>query len=513
MLENTQHTSSKDQSRGMITESMPEKEGRAAFRQAMQALATRLQGELVLPGDPGYEPARTVWNGVADCHPALIVRCANSVDVIEAVNFAREQGLTVAVRSGGHSIAGYSTSDGGMVIDLSHMNDITIDPERRIARIESGLTWGEVAKAAQPYGLALTAGDTATVGVGGLILGGGIGWMVRKHGLALDHLRAVELVTADGQLLRASADENPELFWGLRGGGGNFGVATAFEVDLHPAGMVLGGAVFYDAAEAENILRGYARLAAAAPDELSTQAMLMPAPPAPFIPPEKQGTPIVAIVVCYTGDFAEGERVVAPLRTLGTPIAELIVPMPYPAMFAFTEEASIRGLQHSVRSLFLETLNDDVVHTIVAETAAIMSPGALVQVRVLGGAMSRVSADATAFAHRDKQALVMITNFGVGSADAEGRKARSDQVWQALRPYAAGVYVNFLGDEGVERVHEAYPPATYARLSMLKKRYDPANLFHLNQNIAPARTGLLALQNTPDPTIAESEVQRYRKAG
>ncbi len=265
--------------------------------------------------------------------------------------------------------------------------------------------------------------------------------------------------------------------------------------------------------EAECVLRAYARHAAAAPDELSTQAMLMSAPPAPFIPPAKHGTPVVAILMCYTGDLAEGERVVAPLRKLGTPIADVIAPMPYPVMFSMTEEGTIRGLQQHVRSLFLQKLNDDVLHTLVEVSAPIMSPEMMVQLRVLGGAMGRVPADATAFAHRDKQALVLVTNFGPGSVDNERRHARTQRVWQALRPYADGAYVNFLADEGEQRVHEAYPPATYARLAALKERYDPTNLFHLNQNIAPARFGLVALKKITDSTTMESEVQRYKKTG
>ena len=492
MSQNAQNSSRKNQDLLMFAKTMSEKEAHRAFQRSMQELAASLQGELVLPDTPGYESARGVWNGTADRHPALIVRPVNVADVITTITFAREQDIEVSVRSGGHSFAGYGTNDGGLVIDLSRMKSITVDQERRIARIEPGLTWGEVAGILQPSGLALTSGDTSSVGVGGLLLGGGIGWMVRKHGLAIDRLRAVELVTADGQFLRASAEEHAELFWGLRGGGGNFGVATAFEVDLHPAGMVLGGAVFYDAAEAESIVRAYARYAAAAPDELTTMAMLMAAPPAPFIPPEKQGTPSVAIIVCYTGDLAEGARVVAPLRTLGTPIADVIAPMPYPAMFAMTEQATVRGLQHAMRSLFLRTVSDEVVHTIVEEAAAIMSPMTIVQVRILGGAMSRVAADATAFAHRDKQALVMVSNFAPPATDDEPARARTEQFWQALRPYTDGAYVNYLGDEGERRIHEAYPPATYARLAALKKRYDPTNLFHFNQNIPPARTGLLA---------------------
>lgn len=483
MLQNTQCTFRKDNDIFLTTET---KGQQLAYQQAVQALAMNLQGNVVLPGDADFEVARAVWNGAWNRYPALIVHCIDAKDVIAAVTFAREQGLEVSVRSGGHSMVGYGTNDGGMVIDLSDMKAITVDPQRRIARLESGLTWREVANALQPYGLALTSGDTGTVGVGGLLLGGGIGWMVRKYGLTIDHLRAVELVTADGELVRASADENAELFWGLRGGGGNFGIATAFEVDLHPAGIVLAGTVFYEASEAERILQDYARYAMTAPDELSTQALLITAPPAPFIPTDKQGTPIVAIRVCYTGDLAEGERVVAPLRQLATPIADLVAPKPYPAIFTSTGVGEIRGLQHHVRSQFFETLSDEMLHALVEAAQAIMSPQTLVQLRVLGGAMSRVARDATAFAHRDKQAVVMVTNFGPPSADPAGLRARTHRVWQALSPYANGVYVNFLADEGEQRIHEAYPPATYMRLVALKNRYDPTNLFHLNQNIKPS---------------------------
>ena len=473
---------------------MPPMKGQITYQQALPILAMHLRGELILPGDHDYESARGVWNGGSDCHPALIVLCADVADVIEAVNFAREQGMSLSVRSGGHSPAGYGTNDGGMVIDLSRMNAITIDPEQRIARIEAGRTWSEVAAALQPYGLALTSGDTGSVGVGGLLLGGGIGWMVRKYGMTIDHVRAVELVTADGDFLRASADEHADLFWGLRGGGGNLGIATAFEVNLDPAGIVLGGAVLYDAAKAEGILRTYTRYASTAPDELTTMAMLMAAPPAPFIPPEKQGSPVVAIMVCYVGDLAEGERVVAPLRTLGTPIADVIAPIPYPVMFAFAQEATIRGLQQYVRSMFMKAMSDDVIHAIAEEAVPVISPATMVQIRILGGAMSRVPADATAFAHRDKQVMFSVFNTGPRSADNERREAMADQVWQALQPYGDGVYVNFLANEGEQRVHEAYSPATYERLAALKKLYDPANLFHFNQNIAPARTGWLSLK-------------------
>ncbi|MBW4623087.1 MAG: FAD-binding oxidoreductase [Cyanosarcina radialis HA8281-LM2] len=455
------------------------------YEQAMEKLTSNLRGDVIQPGDAAYEAERKVWNGLFDRYPAAIVRCVDTEDVTAAVNFARDRKMTLSVRSGGHSIPGYGSNDGGLTIDLSNLKTITIDPVRRTARLEPGLSWGEVANTLQPFGLAMTAGDVASVGVGGLLLGGGIGWMVRAYGLTIDRVRSVELVTADGQMVRASADENPELFWGLRGGGGNFGIATAFEVNLHPGGTILGGAVFYEATEAERILKEYARLAAAAPDELSTEAMLALAPPAPFIPPDKQGTPIVGILVCYTGDLSEGERVVAPLRQLATPIADLIAPMPYSNIFALTEIGEVRGLQHHGRSLFFEMFSDEILHTLVEATQSVLSPETMVSLRVLGGAMSRVAPDATAFAHRDKQGMVLITHFAPLSADAASLAARTQHVFQALLPYGSGVYAGFVADEGEQRVRDIYPPATYDRLVALKNHYDPTNLFGLNQNIKP----------------------------
>ncbi|WP_228037743.1 FAD-binding oxidoreductase [Nodosilinea sp. LEGE 06152] len=464
------------------------------YREAIEILASKIRGELILPGNPAYEAGRKVWNGSFDSYPAAIARCVDAEDVRTIVNVARAYAMTLSVRSGGHSAAGHGTNTGGLVIDLSQMKAITIDLVRQTARLEPGLTWGEVAKELQPLGLAITAGDVASVGVGGLLLGGGIGWMVRAYGLTIDRLQAVEVVTADGQLVRASADAHPELFWGLRGGGGNFGIATAFEVNLHPGGAILGGAVFYEATEAERILREYTRLAAAAPDELSTEVLFMLAPPAPFIPPDKQGTPVVGIMVCYTGDISEGERVVAPLRQLATPIADLIAPMPYSAMFALTAVGEIPGFQHHSRSQFFETFSDEMIHTLVEASHSVVSPETLVTLRVLGGAMSRVRADATAFAHRDKQGMVLVSHFAPLSADATSLDARTQRVFRALLPYANGAYVGFLADEG-ERIREVYPPDTYARLVALKNQYDPTNLFHRNQNIKPTAT--LALLAEP----------------
>ncbi|HEY9641350.1 MAG TPA: FAD-dependent oxidoreductase, partial [Coleofasciculaceae cyanobacterium] len=447
---------------GQLTLSPQEQQQR--YGQAVEKLNSSLRGDIILPGDAAYEAERKVWNGLYDHYPAAIVRCVDAEDVRMSVNFARELAMKLSVRSGGHSLPGYGSNDGGLVIDLANLKTITIDPVRRTARLEPGLTWGEVANTLQPFGLAMTAGDTASVGVGGLLPGGGIGWMVRAYGLTIDHLRSVELVTADGQLLRASADEHSELFWGLRGGGGNFGIATAFEVDLHPGGTILGGIVFYEATEAEHILREYTRLATAAPDGLTTQALFTLAPPAPFIPPDKQGKPIIGIFVCYTGDLSEGEQVLAPLRQIATPIADLIAPMPYPNIFAFTDIAAAPGLQHHGRSLLFETFSEEILHTLVEASQSVMSPEMTIVLRVLGGAMSRIAPEATAFAHRDKQGMVLIANSAPLSVDAASLNARTQHVFQALLPYSNSAYVNFLADEGERGVHEAYPPATYDRL-------------------------------------------------
>jgi len=458
----------------------------ATLDEAVEELRFRFRGEVICPGDEGYESGRHVWNGSFDRRPALIVRPADEVDVINAVRFARERGLTPAVRGGGHSVAGHSTCDGGIVVDLSAMNSVRIDPERRIARVQAGATWGEYAEQAQVYGLATSSGDTASVGVGGLTLGGGIGWMVRKQGLAIDNLLSVEVVTADGRLLRASVDENPDLFWALRGGGGNFGIATSFEFRLHPAGMVLGGAVFYPADDAAGILRAFADYAVDAPDELTAMALVVPQPPLPFLPAETVGRLVVAIAVCYTGDLVEGERVVASLRALGAPIGDVIMPMPYPAIFQLTEHVTVKGKQFAGQATYLDSLQDDVIDTIVTHSRRMTAPEALVQIRMLGGAMARVPQEATAFGYREKPFLLLIASQWEDPADADREQAWTEEFWNAIRSRGAGVYVNFVGDEGQDRVREAYKPATYERLAAVKRRYDPTNLFSLNQNIRPA---------------------------
>jgi FAD/FMN-containing dehydrogenase len=389
------------------------------------------------------------------------------------------------VRSGGHSTAGHGTVDGGLLLDLSRMKRISIDPATGIAGIEPGLTWGEVAQEAQRFGLALTSGDAGSVGVGGLALGGGIGWMARKYGLTIDNLLAVDLVTAEGKLVRASADENAELFWGLRGGGGNFGVATSFQVQMHPAGMVLGGAVIYPATETATLLKSIAQYAMGAPDELTTITVVMPAPPLPLIPPALHGTPVAIVMVCYTGDLEEGQRVVAPLRQLATPIADVIAPMPYPALFALTEAGGLPGMAHTIRSAFLPELRDEAFEVMAAHAATLPSPGSMVQMRILGGAVARVAPEATAFAHRDKP--LMCTAVAAAPVEALAQHQEWTAAFgRAMRPYAEGVYVNFLEDEGAARLRDAYPAATMERLARLKSRFDPTNFFRLNGNILPA---------------------------
>ena len=459
--------------------------GPALSESVVERLRRGFVGQVIGPGDPDYDAARKIRAANFDKFPALVARPADEIDVIRAVKFAREHRLAVAVRSGGHSFAGYSTVEGGLVIDLSGMKAITIDPERRVARVQPGLTWAEYAAAAHEYGLATSSGDVGSVGVGGLIMGGGIGWMVRKHGLTIDHLLSVDVVTADGRLVTASADEHPDLFWAVRGGGGNAGIATAFELQLHPAGTILGGAVFYAAADGQTVLREYLRYAHAAPDELSTQAMMMYAPPLPFIPQHLHGAPVIALLVAYNGDLAEGERVLAPLRSLANPLLDLIGPMPYPALFEITKEATIKGRGEELRSTYLHAVDDALLDTVLEHFLQATSPLNLVQWRVLGGAMARVPADATAFAHRDKPYMVTLIANWLDPRDSRPHLAWLERFWAAVRPFGSGVYVNFLGVEGEARIREAYPPETYRRLAAVKRRYDPTNFFRLNQNVTP----------------------------
>ena len=457
-----------------------------ATREEIAELAKRLQGQIVLPSDANFEEARRIhW--ASSAMPAMVVRAASTSDVAATITFAREHSLELAVRSGGHCLAHYSIVEGSVVLDLSLMKTLEIDPEARIARLGAGLTWGEVAAALHPHSLGLSSGDNATVGIGGLTLGGGIGWFARKYGLTIDHVRSIEVVTADGQALTASATEHPDLFWALRGGGGNFGVATSFEVETHPAGMVYGGAIFYDASEAATVLPAYARYAASAPDELTSMALVMAAPPAPFIPPDLQGKPVVGIALIYSGDFEEGNRMVDPLHKLGTPLVDIVGPMPYPGIFQFTEDASQYGIRQYTRSVMVDTADEALISALVASGAAdVPSEHALFQVRILGGAVKRGDASGAAFAQRDKGALILAVVYGYDEANTERHVAWADRLYEAMRPFGTGAYLGFMMGDGQERIGEVYPPATLERLRQVKRRYDPTNVFHRNLNVEPA---------------------------
>ncbi len=458
---------------------------------AVRGLEQRLRGTVVRPGDGDYEQARRVWNPAIDRYPALVVRPRCAADVFHAVDFARANDLTLAVRSGGHSLDGHGTVDSGLVVDLSHMKRLVIDPMRRMAWAEPGLTWGEYLACTDCYRLATPSGDAASVGLGGLTLGGGMGWLTRKYGLTIENLLAADVVTADGRRVQASKYEHPDLFWALRGGGGNFGVVTGFRFRLQPAGRILGGAIVYPATAA--VLRDYVDAAAAAPDELSTITFVMQAPPAPFIPADTHGTPVVFITACYAGDLMAGERAMAPLRALaGTrPIADTTAPMPYAGMFDLLAAAD-EGRPHALRAGYLRELSDELIETILTYCNHATSPFSFAEIRVLGGAMARVPAEATAFGHRDKPLFLAIANAWDGGFERrpERHVAWTEAFWRAVAPRTEGAYVNFLHlqlqSEGEERIRDAYPPDTYARLSAIKRRYDPDNLFHVNANVRPA---------------------------
>jgi FAD/FMN-containing dehydrogenase len=449
----------------------------------LAAFAASLQGELIVPSSETYDEVRQVRNAHYDKRPALIVRAAGATDVARAVALAADTGMPLAVRSGGHSLAGYSTVDGGIVVDMTALKGIHIDVDRRLAWAGAGLTAREYTTAAAAHGLATPFGDTGSVGIAGLTLGGGIGWLVRKYGLAIDALRAVEIVTADGRILTADEDEHADLFWAVRGGGGNFGIVTRFQFELYPVPAILGGALFLP--PTPEVLRSLQPLAEAAPEELTTISFLMHMPPAPFVPESQVGQLALAVMFVYAGDPADGAAALEPFRKVATPLAELVAPMPYPGIYQMLEGAEQRG--HEIaRSRFLDTIDDEAVDAMLAAMANAASPMAMVQIRILGGAMARVPADATAFAHRSANVMVAVLD------PFEDPDTRAEQVaWtvglhEALAPNAVGVYSNFLEREGEDRILEAYGEATYQRLSLIKRRYDPTNLFRLNQNIRPA---------------------------
>ncbi len=444
-------------------------------------LRADLDGTVTTPGDPGYDEDRTVFYGGIDRRPAAIVRAANADDVSRVITLARETGVELAIRSGGHSIPGHSTTEGGIVLDLRDLNGLEIDVEDRTAWVGGGVTTGRYTKAAAEHGLATPFGDTGSVGVGGLTLGGGIGYLVRKHGLTIDDLHAADVVTADGQLLRVDADSHPDLFWATRGGGGNFGVATRLRLRLHKLETVVGGMLILPATT--DTIYSFIAEAEAAPEELSGIAAVMPAPPMPFLPAEQHGRMIIFAVLVYAGDVEAGERAMAPFRALAEPIADMLGPKRYPEIFVPGEEEF-----HPIvvaRTMYVDSLDRSAAKTIVEQLQASTAMVAAVQLRVLGGAAARVPVDATAYAHRQSRIMVNVAAM-FGSPD----EAPVHEPWviglaDALRQDDTAAYVNFLGDEGEKRIRAAYPGETWDRLVAVKRRYDPTNLFRLNQNIPP----------------------------
>lgn len=453
---------------------------------AIDGLNVGLRGTLIRPGDEEYEAARHVWNGMIDRRPALIVRCAGVADVISAVTFARDNDLTVAVRGGGHNVAGNATCDGGMVIDLSAMKGIRVDPSSRTARAEPGLLWSEFDHETQAFGLATTGGLVSSTGISGFTLGGGIGWLARKHGLACDNLLSVDVATADGRLLTASPIENADLFWGVRGGGGNFGVVTSFEYQVHSVGrMVLGGAVFYPLDRAREVLRFYREYAAQAPDEVTTLVVIMTAPPLPFIPGDLQGKPAIAIAACYAGNQEEGEATLAPLHSFGPPAADVVGPIPYVALQSMFDEGAPAGLHNYWKSHYLAGLDDDTIDTILQHVAGLPAPFSMVHLHQMQGSVGRAPKEGSAFSHRDAAYILNIIGTWSSPQESDGQIRWVRSLWAAMEPFSAGVYVNFMADEGDAMVKTAYGEDTHRRLVALKQKYDPSNFFHLNQNIKP----------------------------
>ena len=454
---------------------------------ALQAVRTSLRGQLVLPQDPDYDEARQIHNGMIDRRPAAIVRCAGLADVVSAVNFARETKLLVAVRGAGHNIAGTSLCDGGIVIDLTRMKSIRVDPARRTARVEGGATWADLNHELQIFGLAATGGYIGTTGVSGLTLGGGLGWMVRKHGLALDNLLSVDVVTADGRVLTASEKEHADLFWGVRGGGGNFGIVTSFEFQAHPAGIVWAGLTMHPGSRAASVLRFWREYERTAPEEVTNGCLIFQPPPELPLPDVLKNEGIIGVGGVYCGALDAGEAALRPLRAFGPPTADTFAQIPYSQAQVMADFLWPRGQLNYWKSSYLKELSDGAIDTIVACYAKAPSRRTIVVVEHNGdGAMNRVDDNATAFGQRRWPYNLLVTSIWDSPAESDANIRWTREFFDAMQPYLADeVYVNYLGDEGHDRVRTAYG-AKYERLVALKDKYDPTNFFQRNQNIRPS---------------------------
>jgi FAD/FMN-containing dehydrogenase len=453
--------------------------GKVLGSAAVQAFGDNLRGPLITPDHSNYDETRKVWNGMIDRRPALIARCGGVADVIAAVHFARDHQLLFSVRGGGHNTPGIAVCEGGLMVDLADLRSVRVDPARRTSRAEGGTTWSEFDRETQAFGLATTGGAISHTGIGGLTLGGGLGWLAGKHGLACDNLLSVDLVTAEGTMVTASASENPELFWGLRGGGGNFGVATSLEYRLYPVGPLLAGPIMYPFAQAQQALQLYRDFATSIPDEVNTIAALMNSP---------EGDPLAAVVLSYIGSIDSGEKVFQPLRGFGVPVADLVAPMPYRQLQTLFDEAFARGRRYYFKSNFTRSISDDAIATLLEQFATAPSKMSMVYFQQLGNAANRIGASVTAFSHRDALCEWGCDAVWLDPSEDAANVAWARQVAEAMRPFTSGSdYVNHIGletEEGADRIKAAFG-ANYDRLVGLKNKYDPTNLFRHNQNIKP----------------------------
>ena len=436
----------------------------------------------ILPGDTDYDKARTVFYGGVDRHPAAVIKVKNAAEVAQGISLAREQGLELAVRSGGHSNAGHSVTEGGIVLDLSLMKDLQIDLESKTAWAETGLTAGEFTTAAAAHGLAVGFGDTGSVGLGGITLGGGVGYLVRKYGLTIDNLLAAELVTADGKILVVDSTNYPDLFWAIRGGGGNFGVVTRFRFQLHEVDKVYGGMLVLPATA--DVIASFIAVAESASEELSVIANVMPAPPMPFLDKEHHGKLIIMAMMVYAGDVTNGEKIFAPFRALATPLADMLRPMSYIEMYPPEEGGDYHPIAAG-RTMFIDYVDHSVAETILEHLKSSTAMMSVTQLRVLGGAMARIPEDATAFAHRKSKIMVNLAGLYGNPDEKATHEAWVTKFASAIRQNDKGAYVNFLADVDQAQVRAAYPGSTWERLRKIKAQYDPTNLLHLNQNIKP----------------------------
>ena len=442
----------------------------------------------IKPGDAEYDEARSLFNGMIDRHPQVIKRCESADDVVGVVNYARNEGLPLSVYGGGHSVTGAAVVDGGVVCDMRGMKGIDVDVNARMVRAEAGLNWGEFDAATQEHGLAVTGGRVPDTGIAGLALGSGSGWLERKLGFTCDNLVKAEVVTADGRKVIASADENPDLFWGLRGGGGNFGIVTAFHLRLHEVGpLLLGGLLAWPAFMGGEVVRMYRDLVADAPDDFGSAIAFITAPPADFVPEPARGQPAVGMVVCWAGDLDDGERFLAPVREFGPPAVDLIGPMPYVAVQQLIEEANPRGRRNYWTGDFLAEFPDEAIDTLVERATKPISPFSQILLIPGGGVISRVSEDEDAFSERHAPFNTHYLGMWEGAENDAANIAYIKELAAAMKPWTTGtVYLNFIGDEGEERVRSGFGPEKFARLQALKKEWDPNNLFRHNQNIPPA---------------------------